>query len=170
MFQKHLVTTASVFGQSAKFHHSILVSPLLMMSIASCRYVPLVLGSLTGLLLCIVQSYGGEYAKANVDKWKMWDFAAVCRDPKQERVNMAKVLERSASIVSTSMVNGRRKAVKANALISESKTKKDQGAKHVDWEVEAFLLFKQHRSCVGHFTKVPSFAERCAMWEKLWNI
>lgn len=75
----------------------------------------LALGALGGLPLCVPQNHGCKEVKAVVDKQETQDFAAVDRDPKRKRADIAKELNLSLSTAST--VVGKRKLAYINILI-----------------------------------------------------
>lgn len=90
---------------------------------------------------------------------------ALNRDLKRKRAGMAKEWGLSPPIVCT--VFGKRRAVEADTLIFNSKTRESQKVKHVN--VEVFSWLKQQHSCVGHATKVVPFTGKCTVREQLSN-
>lgn len=90
--------------------------------------------------------------------------AAVHQTPRGKRVDFAKGLGLSPSTVNTAV--GKKKAVEANTLIFDSKTKEVRGAKHADLGAEVFLGFEQPRSCMGDAVNVFLFEEKCDTLEQ----
>ncbi|KAG0426595.1 hypothetical protein HPB47_026299 [Ixodes persulcatus] len=94
-------------------------------------------------------------------KEKLNILAAVDRDPKRKRIDIARDLGLPASTVNT--VVSKRKDIESNALVFSSATKQARGAKHGELEAALLNWFKQVRASGVNF-------DGSILWEKAKEI
>lgn len=116
--------------------------------------VPLALDAPVVLSFCIARNYNREEVKLRV-------FAAVYCDPKQKQTLGLATNGQYRWVLppTVSTAVEKRKAVKANPLIFDSKIKTN----HVNLAVEVFSQFKQQPNRVEHAAKIPPLPRKCGV-------